>query len=80
MSYLKSFKKTFDSLTKKTTKKEKKKKVRRDRERNQRDRQRTFEKVRSDSYMFLKIKIRSIERNRVGLEMYMKKGDRKSVV
>ena len=52
-------KKTFESLTKKTTKKRKKEKKKiEDRERNRRDRQKEcIEKVRFDSYMFLKIEI-----------------------
>ena len=64
--------KTFEPLTKKTTKK-KKKRERRDRERNRRDRQKEgFEKVRSDSYMFLKNEIQLFERNWVGIEFHMK--------
>ena len=71
MSYLKCMMKTFEPLTKKTTKK--KKRERRDRERNRRDRQKEgFEKVRSDSYMFLKNEIQSFERNWVGIEFHMK--------
>ena len=54
--------------------KKKKNFVRRDRERNQRERQRTFEKIRYNSYMLLKIEIQLFERNRLGIEMYMKKG------
>ena len=73
MSYLRIRKETFETLTKKMTKK-KKNFVRRDRERNQRERQRTFEKIRYNSYMFLKIEIQLFERNWLGIEMYMKKG------
>ena len=42
--------------------------VRRDWERNKRERQRNFGKVRFDSYMFLKIEIRSVKRNRERIE------------
>ena len=71
MSYPKCMTKTFEPLTKKTTKK--KKRERRDRERNRRDRQKEgFEKVRSDSYMFLKNEIQLFERNWVGIEFHMK--------
>ena len=62
-------KKTFEYLTKKTTKK-KKKIERRDRERNRRDRQKAFEKVKSDSYLFLKIEIQSVEKNRAKIEFH----------
>ena len=62
-------KKTFEYLTKKTTKK-KKKIEKRDRERNRRDRQKAFEKVKSDSYLFLKIEIQSVEKNRAKIEFH----------
>ena len=81
VSYLRIRKKTFETLIKKTTKKKEKEKREREKgsreesERNRRERQKkTFGKVRSDSYMFLKIEIRSIEGNRACIEMYMKKG------
>ena len=45
----------------------------RNRERNQGDRQKgTFEKVRSNSYMFQNFKIRSVERNQTGIENNIK--------
>ena len=47
---------------------------RRDRERNWRDRQKAFEKVKFDSYLFLKIKIQSVERNRARIEFHLKTG------
>ena len=81
VSYPRIRKKTFETLIKKTTKKKRKRK-KREREGNERGigeeskrkTKKTFGKVRSDSYMFLKIEIRSIEGNRACIEMYMKKG------
>ena len=63
--------KTFESLTKKTTQKKKKNREKGSRE-NQRDRQKAFEKVRFDSYLFLKnrnpISQKESGMNRISLE------------
>ena len=74
MSYLRIRKETFETLTKKMTKKKKKilwegiERVIREKDKE------LLKKIRYNSYMLLKIEIQLFERNRLGIEMYMKKG------